>query len=120
MYGVHVPETPGTFQDHKEFTMTTTKTTPSAEMPVLAQKIREQLVSTVQQGQQLSVDAVQTWVKAVSVLPVPDLPVFPGIPAIPGVAAATKYTFDVAADLLNAQRDFALQLAKVLVPAKSA
>jgi hypothetical protein len=36
------------------------------------------------------------------------------------VEAATKYTFDVAADLLNAQRDFALQLANVLVPEKSA
>jgi hypothetical protein len=34
--------------------------------------------------------------------------------------AATKYTFDVAADLLNAQRDFALQLANVFTPEKSA
>lgn len=98
----------------------TTNTTPETEMPDLAQKIREQLVSTVQQGQQLSVDAAQTWVKAVSVLPVPDLPKVPGVPAVPGVEAATKYTFDVAADLLSAQRDFALQLADVLVPEKSA
>jgi hypothetical protein len=88
-------------------------------MPELAQKIREQLVSTVQQGQQMSVDAAQTWVKAVSVLPVPDLPMVPGVPALPGVEAATKYTFDVATDLLNAQRDFALQMANVLAPHKS-
>ena len=87
--------------------------------PGLAQKFREQLVSTVQQGQQLSIDAAQTWVKAVSVLPVPDLPKIPGIPAMPGMEAATKYTFDVAADLLNAQREFALQLANALVPAKT-
>ena len=98
----------------------TAKNTTTTEMPELAQKIREQLVSTVQQGQQLSVDAAQTWVKAVSVLPVPDLPMVPGIPAIPGVEAATKYTFDVAADLLKAQRDFALQLANVLASVKSA
>jgi len=97
----------------------TTKTTPTTEMPDLAQKLREQLVSTVEQGQQLTVDAAQTWVKAVSVLPVPDLPAVPGVPSIPGMEAATKYAFDVATDLLNAQRDFALQLAKVLVPAKS-
>ena len=97
---------------------TTTKTT-TTEMPDLAQKIREQLVSTVRQGQQLSVDAAQTWVKAVSVLPVPDLSVVPGIPALPGVEAATKYTFDVAADLLTAQREFALQLASVFVPKQS-
>lgn len=98
----------------------TTKTTPTTEMPDFAEKIREQLVSTVQQGQKMSVDAVQTWVKAVSVLPVPDLPAIPGVSAIPGMEAATKFTFDVAADLLNAQRDYALQLAKALVPEKSA
>ena len=98
---------------------TATKTTTSPEIPELAAKIREQLVSTVQQGQQMSIDAAQTWVKAVSVLPVPDLPAIPGVPAVPGLEAATKYTFDLAADLLSAQRDFALQLANVLVPAKS-
>jgi hypothetical protein len=89
-------------------------------MPDFAEKIREQLVFAVQQGQKMSVDAAQTWVKAVSVLPVPDLPAIPGVSAIPGMEAATKFTFDVAADLLNAQRDYALQLAKVLVPEKSA
>ncbi len=98
---------------------TTTKTTPTTEMPALAQKIREQLVSTVRQGQQLSVDAAQTWVKVVSVLPVVDLPKVPGVPALPGLEAATKFSFDVAADLLSAQRDFALQLTSVLVPQQS-
>lgn len=100
---------------------TTTNThTPATDMPELAQKIREQLLSTVQQGQQLSVDAAQTWVKAVSVLPIPDLPKVPGVPALPGVEAATMYTFDIAADLLKAQREYALQMANVFVPAKSA
>jgi len=97
-----------------------TKTKTTTEMPDLAQQIREQLVSTVQQGQQLSVDAAQTWVKAVSAFPVPDVPTVPGVPAVPDVEAATAYTFDVATDLLNAQRDFALKLAGVLVPAKAA
>lgn len=99
---------------------TTTKTTPTTEMPALAQKIREQLVSTVRQGQQLSVDAAQTWVKAVSVIPAVDLPKVPGVPALPGMAAATTFAFDVAADLLSAQRDFALQLTGVFAPEKSA
>jgi hypothetical protein len=118
------PDMPSTHQDFKEFIMvatnnTSTKTTPTTEVPELAQKIREQLVSTVQQGQQMSVDAAQTWVKAVSVLPIPDLPSVPGLPSIPGVEAATKFTFDLAADLLKAQREFALQLTSVLVPSKS-
>jgi hypothetical protein len=98
----------------------TTKTTDTTEIPDLAQKIREQVLSTVRQGQQLSVDAAQTWVKAVSVLPVVDLPAVPGVPALPGVEAVTKFSFDVAADLLSAQRDFALKLANVLVTEKSA
>ena len=99
-------------------TATTNKTT--TEIPDIAQKVREQLLSTVQQGQQLSIDAAQTWVKAVSVLPVMDLPTIPGVPAVPSMEAATKYTFDVATDLLNAQRDFALQMTNVLVPAQTA
>ena len=98
---------------------TSTKTTPTTEMPALAQKIREQLVSTVRQGQQLSVDAAQTWVKVVSVLPVVDLPKVPGVPALPGMEAATTFTFDLAADLLSAQRDFALQLTSVFAPQQS-
>ena len=71
----------------------TTKTT--TEIPDFAEKIRERLLSTVRQGQQLSVDAAQTWVKAVSVLPVhhlSDLPTVPGVPALPRVEAATKFS----------------------------
>jgi len=89
------------------------------EIPALARKFHEQLISTVKQGQQLSIDAAQTWAKAVSVLPAFDLPKIPGVPAVPGVEAATKYTFDIAADLLNAQREFALQLTSALTPAKN-
>jgi hypothetical protein len=99
---------------------TTTKTRPTTEIPQLAEKIREQLLSTVQQGQQISVDAAQAWVKAVSVMSVPDLPKAPGMPTVASVEAATMYTFDVATDLLNSQRDFALQLTNVFVPVKSA
>jgi hypothetical protein len=88
------------------------------EMPALAQKVREQLVSTVQQSQQLSLDATQSWLKAVSVLPVMDLPVIPGLRALPDLEAATKFTFDLAAELLNLQREFALQMVRALVPSK--
>ena len=45
-----------------------------------------------------------------------DLPKVPGVPALPGMETATRFTFDVAADLLNAQRDFALQLSSVFAP----
>jgi hypothetical protein len=99
---------------------TTTKTTPTTELPALAQQLRNQLLATVQQSQRLTLDAAQNWVKAVSVLPVPDLPKVPGLPSVPSVDATAKYAFDVAEDLLKSQRDFTLQLANVLVPEKSA
>lgn len=93
--------------------------TATAEIPEAAQRIREHLLSTLKQGQQLSIDAAQGWVKAVSVLPVPDLPRISSVTSIPTIGAASTFTFDVAADLLNAQRDYAMQLVNVLVPAKS-
>ena len=101
-------------------TATTTKTMPTTDIPDFAQKMREQLLSTIRQGQQLSIDAVHAWVKAVSVLPVPDLPKLPGLSVIPDVQTVSKFSFDVAADLLNSQRDFSMQLVKVLVPEHSA
>ncbi len=98
---------------------TSTMTTPTTEVPDFAQTAREQLLSAVKQGQQLSVDAAEAWVKAVSVLPTPELLKVPGVPAVPGVQALGTFSFDVAADLLDAQRDFAVKLADVLVPAQS-
>ena len=96
------------------------KTTPEGGVTDIAEKFREQLVATLQQTQKVSVDAAKGWVKAVSVLAVPDLPTIPGLPATPDLGTATKYVFDVAADLLTAQRDFVLELANVVVPAKAA
>jgi len=106
-------------------TTTAPKATPDAhvpdatEIPEPAHKIREQVLSGVKQGQQLSIDAAQGWAKAVSALPVPDLPKIPGLPAMPSIETATKFSFDVATELLNNQRDFALKLTHVLAPAKT-
>jgi hypothetical protein len=97
-----------------------TKTTATTEVPEVAQKIREQMLSTVKQSQQLLLDAAETWTKALSALPVADLPTIPGVAALPGAEAVTKFTFDFANDLLKAQREFALQLASVLVTDKVA
>jgi hypothetical protein len=94
-------------------TVASTKTS-TKPVPVFAQKVAEQLVSSVKHGQQLTVDAAQAWTKAVSVLPMPDLPKVPGIQAAPDVEAIANYTFDLAADLLKAQREFTLQLANTV------
>lgn len=47
----------------------TTNTTGAREMPDLAQKIGEQLASTVTQGETFFVDATRTWAKAVRAHP---------------------------------------------------
>jgi hypothetical protein len=96
----------------------TTKTAPTTEIPY-AQEIREQLLSTVRQGQQLTVSAAQAWAKAVAAIPTPDLPKIPGVPALPSVPAVSTFAFDLFGDLLNAQRDFVLELTNVLVPEPS-
>jgi hypothetical protein len=100
--------------------MVTTKTTSTTEVPDVAVKIREQMISSVKQSQQMLLDAAETWIKAVSVLPVADLPTIPGLAALPGAEAVTKFTFDFATDLLKAQREFALHLASVLATDKVA
>jgi hypothetical protein len=99
---------------------TVTAPKPATEIPALSQKSRAQLVSGLQQGQQLCIDAAQTWVNAFSTLPVIDLPKIPGVPDISDVQAATRFTLDIATDLLSAQREFALQLTNALLPAKTA
>jgi hypothetical protein len=98
---------------------TSTDESPADKLSGAAQKIREQVLSSVKQSQQLSIDAAQGWAKAVSALPVPDLPTIPGVPSVPSLEAATKYSFDFASELLSGQRDFALRLTNVLVPAKT-
>jgi hypothetical protein len=99
---------------------TNAKTATASELPEIAAQVREQLVSSVKQGQKLTVDAVQAWTKAASALPFPELPQFPGLASLPGVEAITAYTFDLAIELLNAQRDFAVQLAVAFTPTKAA
>ncbi len=99
-------------------TATTTKPSTTTEIPDFAQSLREQLLSIVKQGQQLSLDTAEAWMKAVSVIPNADLIKVPGAPVVPGVQAVSKFSLDVATDLLDAQRDFAAKLADVVVSEK--
>ncbi|MEP7193451.1 MAG: hypothetical protein ABI903_11350, partial [Actinomycetota bacterium] len=88
------------------------------EMPVFAQKSRDQLVSGLRQGQQISVDAVTYWVKALTALPVIHWPTLSDLPAMPDLEAVTRHALGAAADLLSAQRQLAAKLTKAL-PGKS-
>ena len=94
--------------------------TPAAEIPApQAHKSQEQVVSSLQQGQQLLRDAAQTWVDVFSALPVMDLPRIPGLADVPDMQAVTNFAFDIAGDLLSTQREFALELTKVLLPTRT-
>jgi hypothetical protein len=84
----------------------------------IARQARDQLVSTIQQGQQVSIEAAQSWVETLSLLPLLPLrqmPKVPGFRAFPmgGVEAMTRFFFDVAADLLNAQREYTLAMVRL-------
>jgi hypothetical protein len=83
------------------------------------QKLGEQLVSTVKQTQSLVLDAARAFAGALPWLP-SALPETRGFVALPDVSAVTAYSFDLAAELLAAQKDFALTLASTFTPEKTA
>jgi len=95
---------------------TKARTASSTDLPEGAQKVREQLLSTVQQTHDLTIGVLQAWVKAL-----PEAPAgassLPGLPGAPDLASATGYPFDVWSDLLQAQRSFVVRAADVLTPA---
>lgn len=96
--------------------MATTKTTPAREASEFAQIVREQVLTAVQQGQQMTIAAARAWAQAVP----PELFKAPSLPAIPDIRTVNRFTFYVVADVLKAQREFAEQLANVFVPEPAA
>ena len=83
------------------------------------QKLGEQLVTAVKQSQSLALDVARAFAGAWSSVP-SGLPENPIAAALPDVPAITAYSFDLAAELLAAQKDFAVTLATTLTPGKDA
>lgn len=92
----------------------------AADATALADQVREQFFATVKQGNELALNAVTSWTKAVAAVPVPELPEIPGALKVSDFTDATKYSFDFAIELLNTQREFALQLVDAMTPAHTA
>jgi hypothetical protein len=92
---------------------------PTVDVLEATQKFGEQLVSTVKQTQSLALDAARAFAGALPSLP-SGLPEAPGFAALPDVSAVTAYSFDLAAELLAAQKDFVLTLASTFTPEKTA
>jgi hypothetical protein len=83
-----------------------------AELPA---HIREEVVTSVKQAQQLTLDAVTTWVDVIGKL-APDFPTVPFLPARSEVVEGVGTFFEMAEELLESQRKFAVDLVGVLVP----
>jgi hypothetical protein len=92
---------------------------PTVDVLEATQKFGEQLVSTVKQTQSMALDAARTFAGALPPLP-SGLPENRGFFALPDVPAVTAYGFDLAAELLAAQKDFAVTLASTFTPEKTA
>ena len=73
---------------------------PTVDVLDATQKFGEQLLSTVKQTQSLALDAARAFAGALH--------------------AVTAYSFDLAAELLAAQKDFAVTLASTFTPEKTA
>jgi hypothetical protein len=86
----------------------------------VTQKLGEQLLSTVKQTQDLALDATRAFVGALPPVPSGLSEKIPGSAALPDVPAVTAYGFDLAAELLAAQKEFVLTLAKTFTPDETA
>jgi hypothetical protein len=92
---------------------------PTVDVLEATQKFGEQLVSTVKQTQSLALDAARGFAGALPSLPSGLSKNF-GLVALPDLPAITAYSFDLAAELLAAQKDFAVTLASTFTPEETA
>jgi hypothetical protein len=99
--------------------MTNKSSTNPTDIPDAAQKLGEQMVSAVKQSQSLALDAARAFTGAWSSVP-SSLSEIPSVVALPDAPTVTAYGFDLAAELLAAQKDFAVTLATTLTPDKTA
>ncbi|TQC42564.1 hypothetical protein EEB14_48195 [Rhodococcus sp. WS4] len=104
-----------------EATTTTTSATPTAPIAEASTKAGDQLVSVVKQGQKVALDVAEALAKLTPSIPTPVLLKIEDAPELlPDFQALTTSGFDVAIELLTAQRDFAANLAAAFTPAKAA
>lgn len=102
--------------------MTSTSTTKSnTKVDILdaTQKAGEQWVSAVKQSQGIALDVARAFAQAVPPAPSRLFEARSGV-GLPDVSALTAYGFDLAAELLAAQKNFAVTLAGMFAPEKTA
>jgi hypothetical protein len=96
----------------------TDKSSTSTDVLDATQQFGEQWVSAVKQGQSVALDVARAFAGAWTSVP-SNLPGNPLAAALPDVSAITAYGFDLASELLGAQKDFAVALATTLTPGQT-
>ncbi len=76
---------------------------------------QEKTLSALRQSQAAAVDVVETWAKAVENTS-QELPAIPVANALPTPEEIIKTSYDFAAKVIEAQREFSLQLVKAVAP----
>ena len=101
---------------------TTTKPGPSPKAAAeYLDTMKTQFTSAVKQSQQLVLDSITSFTEAAAKL-APSMPTMPSMPSLPFVPSSTEITeylnagFDIAAELLANQREFATALIGKLTP----
>ena len=95
---------------------TTTSAKTKATAGKLATAVRDEMIASVKQAQQFTLDAVTTWVDVVGKI-YPELPAAPFAPSRADVLEGLGTTFGIAEELLSMQRKFVTDLTNLLVPA---
>ena len=88
------------------------------EVPAVAHAARVQVMRGLARAQEASLDAAEVAKAKIDELPVGELPTLSRIPGVPSLDAATRFGFDVAAEVLSSSRDFAMRLTRVLAGRK--
>jgi len=78
--------------------------------------LRDEVVASVKQAQQLTLDTMATWVDVMGKV-VTEPPHFPFVPARSEVIESVGTVFDFTEELLATQRKFAVDLTNILVAA---
>ena len=96
----------------------TDTSTPKIDVLDATQKVGEQWVSAVKHSQSMALNVARAFAQAVPPLP-SRLSEARSAAGLPDVQAMTAYGFDLAAELLAAQKDFVVTLANTFAPAKT-
>jgi len=94
-------------------------TNPFASLPLAdyATQAREQWMTSIKQSQEFALGAAKALADMTKSVPMPDLGV--ALPT-PAIGEAVTFAYDLAAETLAAQRDFAFQVAELFKPVASA